>query len=113
MQPVLPVRRSLHAPSARRLLRTYCVYLRMECSDYCVVRLELGRAGRVTTVGATRVDHQDCDRILGRAASSNIDSLQAFVQRVQQLVQEGWVPAGGPVCVDSGAAREQALVKRS
>ena len=82
----------------------------MEGSDYCVVRLD---QGRIMTIGATRVDHQDVDRIIGRAASSYIDSLQAFVQRVQQLVQEGWVPAGGPVCVDSGAAREQALVKRS
>ena len=84
--------------------------------EYCVVRLDIAQQ-ELMTIRAARVDRQGIDHILGRAPSSEIDSLQAFVQHVQQLLAAGWEPAGGPTVVsaggDSSAAREQAFVKRS
>ena len=79
--------------------------------EYCVVRLN---NQELLTVGAARVDRQGVDRVLGRASTSEVDSLHAFVQHVQQLLAAGWEPAGGPVVISGGTpVREQALVKRS
>eukprot|EP01043_Picozoa_sp_COSAG02_P082840 COSAG02_NODE_20980_length_807_cov_1.344633_2_plen_86_part_00 len=84
--------------------------------EYCVVRLDIAEK-ELMTIAATRVDRQGVDRVLGRAPTSEIDSMQAFVQHVQQLLVAGWEPAGGPAVISAGgdpsAAREQALVKRS
>ena len=81
-----------------------------------MVRLDIAQK-ELLTIGATRVDRQGIDRVLGRAATSEIDAVQAFVHHVQQLLAAGWEPTGGPVVISAGGdpsvAREQALVKRS
>lgn len=63
--------------------------------EYCLLRLITPSPNNweLTAITASRVEKQGVDRLLGHAANSQIDLLQAFVQLVQQHLGAGWEPA--------------------